>query len=439
MGRLKKVMRILICILIISTSVGFILEGYRQQQAEERREIINTPLKLLTRKEKLEDMEYLYKIITENYPYLEVNKRMNGVDWAAQKEAYLSKIRQTATDEEFLKALDDILGELNNGHTQVLTTKEQVEGYRFLYYQMKEQGAWQGVLFDKLNEARVLRRYGIADELPKDVEAPGRMSQIKWGNFSAANENVKVQDIVEGEAGYIQIKQMLNPWDMEGDKEILANYFNRIKDYPVLMIDIRGNGGGDTSYWQNFLVPYLMKEALSVTQYGLYRDGEIDEEILNAQGFTRYRRNKISGKFIESLPELPEEVSENFKYYIHWKTDLKPAEEGIKYSGHIYLLVDEEVYSASEALAVFAKDSGFATLVGGRTGGDGIGVDPAFAVLPNSGYVIRFSLEMGVSQNGTCDEECKTMPDYIIEDARKRSVERDACIQKVLELEGLNN
>lgn len=43
---------------------------------------IGTPL---TEEQKIEDFNYLYKTIEENYPFLETNKRLNNVDWLSKK------------------------------------------------------------------------------------------------------------------------------------------------------------------------------------------------------------------------------------------------------------------------------------------------------------------------------------------------------------------
>lgn len=71
----------------------------------------------LTEKEKVEDFEYLYKTIEENYPFLEVNKRVNGVDWLGNKEEYLESIKSSNGDYQFIQTLDNILKDLNNDHT----------------------------------------------------------------------------------------------------------------------------------------------------------------------------------------------------------------------------------------------------------------------------------------------------------------------------------
>lgn len=75
------------------------------------------------------------------------------------------------------------------------------------------------------------------------------------------------------------------------------------------------------------------------------------------------------------------------------------------------MLVDGDVYSSAEAWAVFAKSTGWATLVGERTGGDGIGIDPLIASLPHSGYAFRLPAVMGLTSLGVINEERQTEPD----------------------------
>lgn len=52
---------------------------------------------------------------------------------------------------------------------------------------------------------------------------------------------------------------------------------------------------------------------------------------------------------------------------------VEPSGEKKALKGKLWMLVNENVYSSSEYAAMFTKATGFATLVGRTTGGDGIG------------------------------------------------------------------
>lgn len=56
-------------------------------------------------------------------------------------------------------------------------------------------------------------------------------------------------------------------------------------------------------------------------------------------------------------------------------------------------------------------------------------------MLPNSGYIFRFTGEMGLTSDGTCNEEFKTEPDIKVYAGRGSTLMNDQAIQKVIEFE----
>lgn len=93
---------------------------------------------------------------------------------------------------------------------------------------------------------------------------------------------------------------------------------------------------------------------------------------------------------------------------------VEPAGERAAFHGRVWLLVGPSVYSASESFAVFCQATGFAELVGSRTGGDGIGaLDPILMRLPNSGILIQFTMMYGLNPDGSGSEEAGTVPDIL--------------------------
>ncbi len=78
------------------------------------------------------------------------------------------------------------------------------------------------------------------------------------------------------------------------------------------------------------------------------------------------------------------------------------------------VLVDEDVYSASENFVMFCKNTGFATLAGTTTGGDGGISDPMLLSLPNSGLIVRFSIYYSLNADGTGNEANGTKPEIIV-------------------------
>ena len=55
----------------------------------------------LSEKQKIEDFEYLYKILKENYPYFGVLEREQNIKWLDYKVDFEKAIKETKTDKEF--------------------------------------------------------------------------------------------------------------------------------------------------------------------------------------------------------------------------------------------------------------------------------------------------------------------------------------------------
>lgn len=246
---------------------------------------------------------------------------------------------------------------------------------------------------------------------------------------------MKTNILVNEKVAYLSIHSF-NTFNIDGDMKIIKPYLQQIKNYKTLIIDIRGNGGGDTSYWYDNIVPMLINKnkELDDVQYIAFRGGSFTGEFYKSRvGYGFDKLEPISNINNENLKNQPPELEKEFKYYCKNKITIKP-QNSVGFNGKIYLLVDDRVFSSSEAFAVFAKSTGFATLVGERTGGDGIGFDPAMCTLPNSGFVFRFPEEMGLTSDGTCNFEYKTEPDIKVSAKVDSDISNDRAVQAVLKL-----
>ncbi|WBW95821.1 S41 family peptidase [Oceanirhabdus sp. W0125-5] len=377
----------------------------------------------LTQAQKIEDFEYMYKIIKENYSFLEVNKRVNGIDWLSEKEDFLEEIKNTKDDDEFFYELSYILDRLNNGHTHMLD-QSSYENLISVYSESKWHKAW----YEEMSKPEALKRYVYK---PKDNN---QKADVENMSLSDDNENEKfiIKDnietkIIDDKVGYLRIKSFYY-FNEEVDKGTIKDFIYDIKGLDGLIIDIRGNGGGTSSFWARNIIPLLIEKELRTDFYNFSRG------IGFTYKFFKNNRFQIEGfENLKKMKHLPPEVFIDFKYYTKDVATIEPR-ESINFKGKVFLLVDEGVYSAAEMFAVYAKETGFATLIGETTGGDGITKDPAVCTLPNSGFVFRFSYIMGTTQSGVCNEEMKTIPHYSYDAEITEDIEEDKCIQKAIEL-----
>lgn len=370
----------------------------------------------LSTKEKVNDFKYVYNIIKDGYPYLDVNMRRNNINWLYNKDKYLKRIKDTKNDEEFIEELSSILSDLDNKHTELIDNKKRYELFKKSY----SKNNW----YDFLDNKKVVDRYNSIR--PK----------IKISKNVFLKKELILKDIVKDEIGYIYLPSMASRnGSTAKDLNMIWDYINSSSKYKALVIDIRGNLGGSDSYWQG-LLSRLIENDIKINGYRVYRN---NSNIV--KNYTNVRN--INLEPIEKLPQnvlknAPKEVSKDFSDFENTSYTIK-AKNSLKFKGNIYLLIDKKVYSSSESFAMFCKETKFATLVGQTTGGDGRGLDPILFKLKNSGLIVRMASGMYLNKDGICDEEFKTTPDFEVDNsARTKNFKDDNCIKKVLELENIS-
>lgn len=369
----------------------------------------------------------MYNVLKDNYPFFGVNERLHGVDWLANKEKYRRLITDTATDEEFAEELMYILLQLHNGHTQMVRLQD--------YFYMKgiyETAPYFRPWLEQMQKPAVLKRYG-QENSGQQTHVGGAAAEADSTNTlgEISRVNIRSQILEEGRTAYLGLPSFGMEY-IELDEPAIGEFLQKVKNYKTLIIDIRGNGGGSDAYWMEF-VPMLISKPISSNSHLLYRGGDYAVPFLESRGMSDV--HPISLLKEQHLPNLPAEALSDFKNYQVDTLKLSPN-SSVGFKGKVYLLVDQAVYSSAEKFAAFAKSTGFATLVGERTGGDGLGMDPLVVALPNSGYVFRFSLQMGLNSDGSCNDEVKTLPDYAVDPVKTKYLMDDPAIKKVLELAG---
>ncbi|MBE3519526.1 MAG: hypothetical protein IMW97_04395 [Firmicutes bacterium] len=254
------------------------------------------------------------------------------------------------------------------------------------------------------------------------VQVPCTVSQWKtdyiWPpRYTATGKssaNVYATTLAGGTVGYIQVRSMSH--GVASDEQLTKKFFEENRDLKAIIIDIRGNGGGSDTFWTYNLLSYVLDKPVVGSFYVTWRSGEYVLPFLRAKLATELP--EISKEELLALAEdksrIPREIlTDKFVNPRKLEYTIQPRANK-PYSGKIYLLVDNLVYSASESFAAFCKRTGLATLVGECTGGDGIAFDPAILCLPNSGMLVRFPLNMGLNPDFTANEECHTTPDVLV-------------------------
>lgn len=362
--------------------------------------------KPLTKKEMVEDFNYVFNELKENYPFFDVLKRKKNVDFLGNYNKYLQRIEKAKNNQEFIDKMTEIIGELDNSHAKI-ADKNYVD-YILKYYANNWNSPSIYYEFLNLNKTVVRNRYNLkgvqSSQKPKGNKKKS-LSILENGSSSNMTLDTSVKDIA-----IIRIKQMLDPAFIKKDEEILNEFLKNKHLYKALVIDIRGNSGGNMEYWQKFLLPKLLKSQKEVSNHLFFKDSQrakiiLADETLNIE--------KVSNVDLSAIKLEHSEDLKKFDYYIRNTIVVNPDEsdKNNAYEGKIFLLVDKSVFSAAEGFASFMKNSKVATLVGQDTGGDGITLGVINDVMPNSGFVFTYTNTLGYSPDGKINAEDKTQVD----------------------------
>lgn len=381
----------------------------------------------------LEDFNFAMDTLEQYYPFFEVNKIKNNLDFLRNKENYRSRIKEVKSDKEFGKVLNDIVKELDNYHTHLILDDEMAMSMFYTYGFFSNSFDWRSEILERYQLPKVQKRYNITKER---VEEFLDFVENQSKNIQNSKDNVRVRDIVKDKIAYIGIKEMTSENIRANEEKIIKDYLQKVKDYEVMIIDIRGNGGGDSTYWHDFLLPNIIDRTYSQKTYNFIKDGEL---LMDYRRYSRFKSFDIETLESFNFPKITENIAKDFDYMSSYTRKINPRADSINYEGKVYLLVDNGVYSSSEMFASFVKESGFATLVGTTTLGDGIGNDPMQVVLDNTGYIMRFSKSLGVTEKGSINELEKTTPHIeVYGDDLSLPLVRQNSIREILKLEDIN-
>lgn len=372
----------------------------------------------------LSDYEFLWDTIEENYPYMGVFERVTQKDAQAVKQKYEELLPSIhSTGDFFDKIVYPCLREFEyTGHLSALDPAEYLRQSTILKQLLEQDGAlsaYSQYNFDQFNLYSTLGFYGKY-----------RVYDIANASAPKPENNIAFEFFPESATACVSVKSMTLPYEND-DAAALKNFFLQIEreGYQHCIIDIRENSGGSDSYWMSNIVSPNLAAELSYRYYAFVKNGEISQTA-----------TELFGCRFEPISSFPKDEFSNLNLddlnaadgYLVSEFAIRPdgPEPGSRlFNGKMWVLIGRRVYSSSESFAQFCKRTGFATLVGTPTGGDGMGFAPLIVSLPYSGICIQFRTMAPLNCDGSNNEEFGTAPDILIsegEDALTR------CLEEIL-------
>ncbi len=356
-----------------------------------------------------EDYEYLWKEIRESYPYYNLFEDITKKNLESIYIEYKEKLNECKSFYDFYLLLSNLSTEFEYiGHFTLIDTSFYNELLSYELYKTKE------LMEESPNETYLKKLYNMRKKIfKKSSYIYSYISNLEENNNKTVNNKEslpKLTIIDEGETACIQIDSFIISSDYEN---IFKQYYKKIKNYKNIIFDIRNNSGGSTSYYEKYIIDYLLNNQIKYDETYLLN---------NTNTNTKFMSESVK-KTIKPITHIPiknldEKLINSFDSFNIIENVYYPNEEkNIGFNGKIYLLVSNSVYSASEALTYLCKETGFATIIGTNTGGDGIqdgNGGPIKIVLPNSKLIFQFTASIGINSDGTINEIEGTKPDVYL-------------------------
>lgn len=301
------------------------------------------------------NFEALWKIIDEHYCFFDYKQHAYGLNWDDMYNKYIVRIDEQMSSMQLFEVLTQMLAELRDGHVNLSASHDYGR-----YWAWHED--YPANFSDSLCRTYMGTDYKIASGV----------------DYLILDDNI----------GYIRYESFTNGIG-EGNLDEVLMYLMMCQG---LIIDIRGNGGGNLTNAEKLAARFCQEKTLV--------------------GYTQHKTGPGHGDFSSLEPHYLEPSSN-----IRWH---KP----------VVLLTNRQVFSAANEFTMYMKTLPQVKVVGDHTGG-GAGM-PFCSSLPN-GWSVRFSAvpsydaerrstEFGVEPDyyvSLADEDFQKGKDTIIEFARE--------------------
>ena len=297
------------------------------------------------------NFEALWKIIDEHYCFLDYKQHEYGLDWQQVHDKYLARLDNDMSNEQLFEVFSNVLSQLRDGHVNLTAAHDMAR-----YWQWYEK--YQANYSDSLERIYLGNDYKIASGL----------------KYKILDDNI----------GYIRYESFTQGIGSGNLTEVL-NYFMLCQG---LIIDIRGNGGGDLTNAEKLASRFTNEKTLV--------------------GYIQHKTGPGHSDFSELEPRF-----------------LEPA-ASLRWQKPVCVLTNRRVFSAANEFAVYMQALPKVKIVGDYTGG---GAGMSFSSSLPNGWIVRFSAvplydaKRQPAESGICPDVYVTLSDKDVQRGKDTIIE----------------
>lgn len=383
---MKKRFSMLLTVFLVCTGLA---AGVRNADKE------NTQLSLTTA-DFLSDYDRLWEILEENYyyfPYLE----KQGVDVESLKVSTRSQLEERITDADgFYYLLEFMFRRMQNfAHLDIVPPAGFDVMQNYYNSQNAPDNGWKKALQNPQTQAFYvhLKNAGKAGRTKSHSQEPPAKVNTSYDD----RLNAAIFKITSFDDGII-----------ERDRDLIREYLTNLGDVEIdhIIFDLSGNGGGSDYYWQeNIVAPF--GGSYEWTNRCYLRD----TELMRSYFFHDFNPEPVSSISDNRLPEGVDELCLTHYFDIPRQISGEATLDDHALKARRWVVTDGRVYSSADSFTAFCRETGWATVIGQTTRGDGKGTSPILVSLPKTGILVRFSGLAAESPDGELNVVAGTRPD----------------------------
>lgn len=350
-----------------------------------------------TKEELLADYDALWEMLKEDYLYFPFWERQ-GVNIESLKTSTRQQLEDRIVDfNGFYYLLNNMFGKVQFFAHLSVVDPEILDVYqKYFATDDAQSNGWQKTFQNPQTQTI----YAYLKSTSKDTT---KMSDDVANSYHGADASYDAK-----RKAVTFVVTSFNDALLERDRNFINDYLTSLGDVEIehIIFDISGDAGGNDLYWKNNIVAPF-GGTYEWSNYLYLRDTELTRNYF----FDDFDPQLISSVTDHTLPSFVQELELTHMIQLQYQltNDAVLGENAL--TAKRWVIIDDQVYSSADSFSAFCKATGWATLVGQATLGDGQGVSPVLIVLPNTGLLVRLSALAAETPDGTLNAIAGIEPD----------------------------